>query len=55
MHTIWIFKKPKCLGNGAYICCLNYVNGYQPLQLVDNAKQLNIIDLFVTSIIIIML
>jgi hypothetical protein len=48
-------KKPKCLGNETYICYLNYVKGYQPLQLIDKTEQWSIIDLFVTFIIIIML
>lgn len=34
MHTIWIFRKPKCSNNDTYICCF-YVKGYQPLQLVE--------------------
>lgn len=45
-------KKPKCLGNDTYLRCLNYVKGYQPLQLFDKANQWSIIDLFVIFIII---
>ncbi len=45
-------KKPKYLGNDTYICCLNYVKGYQPLQLVDKTKQWSIIDLLCYKIIL---